>query len=498
MSTYTTSLIDEPPLISLNTLTGENSYRAMRVKAYVRKNMVHTLVDYRSTHNFLDWNIARKFECKLRKMCPLEVSMENGMVMCNVEAVLKEFKLVFDVPKELPPKRTHDHMIPLVPNTPPVNIRPYKHPPSQKDAIELMLKELLDSRVIRNSQSPFSSPIVMVKKKDGTWRMCVDYRKLNKAAVKEKFLILIVEELIDELSGSKFFSKLDLRFRYHQIRMEEGDVSKCVFAATSVEYLGHIISRDGVATDPSKVQAMKDWPVPKNIKQLRGFLGLTSYYRKFIKDYAMKSKPLIKLLKKNAFQWSQGAQTAFDGLKLQSQTYKKDKYALVDGILRRKGKIVVGNVPQLKSFIIHHYHADAIGGHSGINVILHRTMKAREEFLQVVKFHLKRAQDRMVNQANKHRSDKVCEVGLDQLLTNWSYPYTVKGISHKIRILPHCGPNGVLSDEPVAILGRRLAKVGNRAVPYVLIKWSNHSEEDATWENYADLIQRYPEFETQD
>ncbi|GKC80680.1 putative mitochondrial protein [Tanacetum coccineum] len=521
----------------------------------------------------------------------------------DVEAVLKDFESVFDVPKELQPKRTHDHRIPLVLNTPPVNIRPYKHPPSQKDAIELMVKELLDSGVIRNSQSPFSSPIVMVKKKDGTWRMYVDFRQLNKATVKDKFPIPIVEELIDELSGSKFFSKLDLRSGYHQIRMEEGDVyktafrtheghyeflvmpfgltnapstfqslmnsvfkeflrkfvlvffddiliyskslesylvhlrqvltvmetnslfakrSKFVFAATSVEYLGHIISSNGVATDPFKVQAMKDWP--------------------FIKDYAVKSRPLTELLKKNAFQWSQGAQTTFEGLKvamiqapvlalpdfnktfiveidasgvgigavlqqghpiaflsktlalkhqalstyekeflavlmalekwrgylldrhfkiktehfslkylmgqrltipfqakwlpkllgfdyeisyksasdnlvadalsrissrvelnelvltsittdlmqqvkyswiqdaklqqvllqLQSQTYKKDKYALVDGILIRKGKIMVGNVPQLKSFIIYHYHADAIGGHSGTNVTLHR------------------------------------------------------------------------------------------------------------------------------
>ncbi|GJT89635.1 reverse transcriptase [Tanacetum coccineum] len=83
MSTYTTSLLDEPPLISLNALTGENSYRTMRVKAYVRKNVVHTLVDCGSTHNFLDWNTARKLGCKLRNICPLEVSMANGTVMSS-------------------------------------------------------------------------------------------------------------------------------------------------------------------------------------------------------------------------------------------------------------------------------------------------------------------------------------------------------------------------------------------------------------------------------
>ncbi|GJV33331.1 reverse transcriptase [Tanacetum coccineum] len=320
MSTYITTLINDLPLISLNALTGENSYRTMRVRAYVRRNVVHTLVDYGSTYNFLDWNTARKLGCKLKKICPLEVSMANrhvmsslyeckdffwefqgvtyttdviilplrgcemvlgiqwlstlGWIRCDfknlvmeytynenkvvlrdtqqatiqwmqeaesshskdVEAMLKDFEPVFDVPKELSPKRTHDPRIPLVPNTPPVSIRPYKHPLSQKDAIELMVKELLESGVVRNSQSPFSSPIVIVKKKDGTWRMCVDYKQLNKATVKGKFPIPIVEELIDELSGYKFFSKLDLRSGYHQIRIEAGDVYKTAFRINEGHY----------------------------------------------------------------------------------------------------------------------------------------------------------------------------------------------------------------------------------------------------------------------
>ncbi|GJT91569.1 reverse transcriptase [Tanacetum coccineum] len=195
-----------------------------------------------------------------------------------------------------------------------VNIRPYRHPPSQKDAIEIMVKELLEAGVIKPSNSPFASPIVMVKKKDNSWRICVDYRQLNKHTVKDKFPIPIIEELIDELHGATVFSKLNLSLTNAPSTFQ-ALMNECVFGTTHVEYLGHIVSAEGVSTEPNKIKAMQEWPIPSNLKQLKGFLGLTGYYRRFIKGFASLSRPLTQLLKKNVFKWSLEAQDSFKDLK---------------------------------------------------------------------------------------------------------------------------------------------------------------------------------------
>lgn len=132
-----------------------------------------------------------------------------------VQPLLQEFAHVFSEPTGLPPKRMCDHHIPLVEGAKPVNLRPYRYKPALKDEIERQVSEMLRSGVIQPSQSSFSSPTLLVKKKDGTWRLCIDYRQLNSITVKSKYPIPVIEELLDELAGSRWFSKLDLRASYH-------------------------------------------------------------------------------------------------------------------------------------------------------------------------------------------------------------------------------------------------------------------------------------------
>lgn len=324
-------------------------------------------------------------------------SDSDDSIPAEVQGILDSFQEVFLEPSGLPPKRLCDHHIPLIPGAKPVFLRPYRHNPGQKYEIERQVKEMLQNGVIQPSTSAFSSPALLVKKKDGTWRVCIDYRQLNAITQKGTFPMPMIDELLDELADAKYFSKLDLRAGYHQIRMARGDehktafqthsghyeyrvmsfgltgapatfqsatndtlapvlrkfalvffddiliyskdmhshllhltevlrlladnqwkvkLSKCSFAKTEISYLGHIISGSGVSTDPSKIQTIQDWPVPINIKKLRGFLGLAGYYRKFVQNFGTISKPLTHLLKKNVpFVWTTETSQAFNTLK---------------------------------------------------------------------------------------------------------------------------------------------------------------------------------------
>lgn len=146
-----------------------------------------------------------------------------------IQRVLDEFPDDFIEPTGLPPWRACNHRIPLIPGAQPVNIRSYLHKPEHKMKIETQVEELLKSGVIQRSTSPFSSPVILVKKKDDTWRLCIDYMQLNALTVVPKYPVPIIEELLDELHGAKWFSKLDLRAGYHQIRLAPGEEYKTVF-----------------------------------------------------------------------------------------------------------------------------------------------------------------------------------------------------------------------------------------------------------------------------
>ena len=268
------------------------------------------------------------------------------------------------------------HEIPLL-DSAPVRQRYRRIPPADYDAVKAHIRQLLETQVIRESSSPYASPIVLVKKKDGSLRMCVDYRQLNNKTRKDAFPLPRIEESLDALSGAHWFSTLDLASGYNQVPVAERDkiktafctpfglfefnrmpfglcnapstfqrlmermfgaqhfqslllylddvvvfsatvdehvsrldavlnrlqrenlrvkLEKCEFFKTEVRYLGHVISKGGVATDPDKISAVAKWAPPKHVTELRSFLGFASYYRRFVLGFASLAAPLHRLV----------------------------------------------------------------------------------------------------------------------------------------------------------------------------------------------------------
>ncbi|XP_026459427.1 uncharacterized protein LOC113360095 [Papaver somniferum] len=431
--------------ISLHALTGHVVHDTIRILGHLKSHPILVLVDTGSTHSFIDSNIVKKLHIHTSPTGYMVVTVDNEDIITShglyqnlqwemqghrfsndlrvlplggyymvlgddwlqqlgdVTFNFSQLRISFlhqgrhitlqgssskpslnliDEPTTLPPPRNMDHKIPLKPNSTPTSQRPYKCPYIHKFVVEQLVQEILSTGLIQKRYSPFASPILLVKKKYGTWRFCVDYRKLNELTVKDKFPIPLIDELLDELKGEVIFSKIDLRSGYFQIRVFGPDIhkktfrthhghyefkvmpfgltdahdtfqalmnevfqpflrkfvlvffddiliyrksmedhvlhlqqvfsvlrqhslyaklSKCVFAQPQIDYLGHLISAEGVAANPEKIAAMTNWPLPSNLKQLRGFLGLTGYYRRFIRGYGTISKPLTDILKKDVF-----------------------------------------------------------------------------------------------------------------------------------------------------------------------------------------------------
>lgn len=275
----------------------------------------------------------------------------------------------------------------------------YRLSPPMMDELRTQVKALLTAGIIRPSMSPYGAPVLFARKKDGTWRMCIDYRALNKITIKDKFPLPRAEDLFDQVQGSKFFSKIDLMWGYHQIKVRPEDVhktafrtpigsfewlcmpfgltnapatfqrfvqdilheflgdfacvyiddiliysktaeehvehvrrvlevlkqhkllakpTKCEWFVTDVEYLGHKISGSGIAVDDDKVKVLKDWPVPTCKTDVRSFLGLANYYRRFIPHFAHITSCLNELVHDNVpetIPWEAKHQHAFETLK---------------------------------------------------------------------------------------------------------------------------------------------------------------------------------------
>nr|GEX22706.1 reverse transcriptase domain-containing protein [Tanacetum cinerariifolium] len=197
---------------------------------------------------------------------------------------LADGRIIWVFPEDLPgipPTRQVEFQIDLVLGVAPVARAPYRLAPSKMKDLSDQLKELADKGFIRPSSSPWGAPVLFVKKKDGSFRMCIDYRELNKLTNKQEHkehLKLILELLKKEQLYAKF--------------------SKCKFWIPKVQFLGHVIDSQGIHVDPAKIESIKDWASPKTAMQIRQFLGLAGYYRRFIEGFSKIARGL-KVHEKN-------------------------------------------------------------------------------------------------------------------------------------------------------------------------------------------------------
>ncbi|GJU06524.1 putative reverse transcriptase domain-containing protein [Tanacetum coccineum] len=237
----------------------------------------------------------------------------------------------------LPPARPVEFHIDLIPGAAPVARAPYRLAPSEMKELSEQLQELSDKGFIRPSSSPWGASVLFVKKKDGSFRMCIDYRELNKLTVKNCYPLLRINDLFDQLQGSSIYSKIDLRSGYHQLRVREQDIPKTAFRTryghfefqvtpfgltnapavfmdlmnrvckpyldklvkiSKVQFLRHVIDSRGIHVDPAKIESIKDWASLKTPTEIHQFLGLAGYYRRFIEGFLKIAKSMTKLTQK--------------------------------------------------------------------------------------------------------------------------------------------------------------------------------------------------------
>ncbi|GFS52646.1 retrovirus-related Pol polyprotein from transposon 412 [Trichonephila clavipes] len=197
---------------------------------------------------------------------------------------------------------------------PPIKQHPRRLPFAKQEEVGTLLREMQENDIIEPSSSPWASPIVLVRKKDGSTRFCVDYRKLNDVTKKDSYPLPRIDDTLDTLSGHKWFSTLDLKSGYWQVEVHPEDREKQ--HSLPAKNYGSSKSCQGVRTDPEKVSAVKNWKRPENLRELRSFLGLCTYYRKFVKGFSNIARPLHKLTEsKQKFQWTKECEDSFLQLK---------------------------------------------------------------------------------------------------------------------------------------------------------------------------------------
>ncbi|GFX70407.1 retrovirus-related Pol polyprotein from transposon opus [Trichonephila clavipes] len=197
---------------------------------------------------------------------------------------------------------------------PPIKQHPRRLPFAKQEEVGTLLREMQENDIIEPSSSPWASPIVLVRKKDDSTRFCVDYRKLNDVTKKDSYPLPRIDHTLDTLSGHKWFSTLDLKSGYWQVEIHPEDREK-QHSLPAKDY-GSSKSCQGVRNDPEKVSAVKNWKRPENLRELRSFLGLCTYYRKFVKGFSNIARPLHKLTEsKQKFQWTKECEDSFLQLK---------------------------------------------------------------------------------------------------------------------------------------------------------------------------------------
>nr|GEW59655.1 reverse transcriptase domain-containing protein [Tanacetum cinerariifolium] len=225
-----------------------------------------------------------------------------------------------------------------VPGAAPVARAPYRLAPSGMKDLSKQLKELFDKGFIRPSSSLWGAPVLSVKKKDGSFRMCIDYRELNKLTVKNRYSPQRIDDLFDQLQGSSVYSKIDLRSGYHQLRVREEDIPKTAFKTRYGHYefqvmpfgltnapavFMDLMNRDEKEHEEHLRQILEllkkeelYWASPKSPTEIRQILGLAGYYRRFIEGFSKIAKPMTKLTQKKVkFEWGDKQEAAFQLLK---------------------------------------------------------------------------------------------------------------------------------------------------------------------------------------